>query len=170
MLNTRPTSSNNYRLVSIWISFHTRKLQSHIWNHVYLTNLHDLNSDETKLHALLPSAAHGLLHYILVWFTSCFFTVDLASEALSVSPTTCLGKVTRVTVVKQKSWSPALSRFYSWVAGAMGVKFLTQGNNSGSKSQLGIESGTSQCTGRCTTSWATLVTVLLCYWFCLIVV
>jgi len=27
--------------------------------------------------------------------------------------------------------------FKSWVAGAMGVKFLAQGNNSGSKSQLG---------------------------------
>jgi len=33
--------------------------------------------------------------------------------------------------------------FNSWVAGAMGVKFLAQGNNSGSRSQLGIESGTS---------------------------
>ena len=29
------------------------------------------------------------------------------------------------------------SRFNSWVAEAMGVKFLAQGNNSGSKSQLG---------------------------------
>jgi len=34
------------------------------------------------------------------------------------------------------------SRFNSWVAEAMGVKFLAQGNNSSRKPQLGIKPGT----------------------------
>jgi len=39
-------------------------------------------------------------------------------------------------------------RFNSWVAGAMGVKFLAQGNNNSRKPQLGIEPGTLQSLGR----------------------
>ena len=35
-----------------------------------------------------------------------------------------------------------LSRFNSWVAEAMGVKFLAQGNNSSRKPHPGIEPGT----------------------------
>jgi len=42
-----------------------------------------------------------------------------------------------------------ISRFNSWVAGAMGVKFLAQGNNSSRKPQLDIEPGTLQLLGRC---------------------
>ena len=54
-------------------------------------------------------------------------------------------------------FSPALihgiynicSQFNSWVAEAMGVKFLAQGNNSSRKPQPGIEPGTSRLPGRC---------------------
>ena len=41
------------------------------------------------------------------------------------------------------------SRFYSWVAGAKGVKFLAQGNNSNRMPQLGIKPGTFRLPGRC---------------------
>jgi len=43
------------------------------------------------------------------------------------------------------------SRFNSWVAEAMGVKLLVQGNNSSSSRdpQLDIEPGTLQLPGRC---------------------
>jgi len=41
------------------------------------------------------------------------------------------------------------SRFNSWVAEAMGVKYLAQGNISSRGPQLGIEPGTLQLPGRC---------------------
>jgi len=41
------------------------------------------------------------------------------------------------------------SRFNSWVAEAMGVRFLAQGNNSSRKPQLGIKPGTLRLPGRC---------------------
>jgi len=34
------------------------------------------------------------------------------------------------------------TQYFSWVAGAMAVKFLAQGNNSSRMPQLGIEPGT----------------------------
>jgi len=42
-----------------------------------------------------------------------------------------------------------MSRFNSWVAEAMGVKFLAQGNNSSRKSWPGIEPRTLRLPGRC---------------------
>jgi len=41
------------------------------------------------------------------------------------------------------------SRFNSWVTGAMGIKFLSQGSNSSRIPQLGIEPGTLRLSGRC---------------------
>jgi len=43
------------------------------------------------------------------------------------------------------------SQFNSWVAEAMGVKFLVQGNNSSRKPQLGIKPGTLWLPGKCHT-------------------
>ena len=43
----------------------------------------------------------------------------------------------------------SISWFYSWVAGAMGVKFLAKGNNSSRMPQLGIKPGTFRLPGRC---------------------
>ena len=42
-----------------------------------------------------------------------------------------------------------ISRFYSWVAGAMGGRFLAQGNNSSRMLQQGIAPGTLRLPGRC---------------------
>ena len=59
----------------------------------------------------------------------------------------------------------SISQFYSWVAGAMGVKFLAQGNNSSRIPQPGIEPGTFQLPSRCPGSL--LLPPSTEYWFCL---